>query len=192
MGAYLARVSPHARVFVIGEPPLLEEIQQAGMILCDEPEKIEYVVAAFDRTFDYCKWNIAFQAIKFHDAHFIATNGDKSCPIEGGEIPDCAGIIAALEVTTGKECEIIVGKPSPMIVEISTARMGVPIEECLVIGDRLETDIAMGTKAGAQTALVLTGVTRRDQLASTPLQPDYVLENIGEIPRVVMKWDESS
>jgi NagD protein len=192
MGTYLARVSPHARVFVIGEPPLLEEIRQAGMILSEEPDKIEYVVAAFDRTFDYRKWNIAFQAIKFHGAHFVATNGDKSCPIEGGEIPDCAGIIAALEVTTGKKCEMIVGKPSPMIIETSIARMSVPIEECLVIGDRLETDIAMGAKAGAQTALVLTGVTRRDQLASTPLQPDYVLENIGEIPRVVMKWDESS
>jgi arabinose operon protein AraL len=97
MGTYLARVSPHTRVFVIGEPPLLEEIRQAGMILSEEPDEIEYVVAAFDRTFDYRKWNIAFQAMKFHGAHFVATNGDKSCPIAGGEIPDCAGIIAALK-----------------------------------------------------------------------------------------------
>ncbi|CAG0971916.1 partial Sugar-phosphatase AraL, partial [Anaerolineae bacterium] len=65
MGAHLARVAPGARVFVIGEPPLLEELRQAGMQIVQEPAQIEYVIAAFDRTFDYRKWNIAFQAIKF-------------------------------------------------------------------------------------------------------------------------------
>lgn len=192
MGNYLAQIAPGARVFVIGEPPLLQEIRQAGMILSEEPEKIEYVVAAFDRTFDYRKWNIAFQAIKFHNAHFVATNGDKSCPIEGGEIPDCAGIIAALEATTGKKCEQIVGKPSPVIIQTSVARLGVPVDECLVVGDRLETDIVMGCSAGAQTALVLSGVTRRDQLKSSQVQADYVLESIAEIPSVVMKWKTTS
>jgi arabinose operon protein AraL len=64
----------------------------------------------------------------------------------------------------------------------------VRVEECLVVGDRLETDIVMGRAAGARTALVLTGVTKREHLAHAPVHPDYVLENIGEIPRVVMQW----
>ncbi|MBI4787364.1 MAG: HAD-IIA family hydrolase, partial [Chloroflexi bacterium] len=88
LSAYLARTAPGARVFVIGELPLLREMQAAGLQLCEEPARIEYVVAAFDRTFEYRKWNIAFQAIKFHGAHFVATNGDRTCPMEGGELPD--------------------------------------------------------------------------------------------------------
>ena len=181
LSAYLARTAPGARVFVIGEPPLLEEMQQAGLELCAEPSEIEYVIAAFDRTFDYRKWNIAFQAIKFHGAHFVATNGDRTCPIEGGELPDCAGVIAALEATTGKTVELIAGKPSPMMIEWGVARLGVPANECLVVGDRLETDMVMGRQAGACTALVLTGVTRRDQLATAPAPPDYVLESVASL-----------
>jgi len=183
---YLARVAPGARVFVIGEPPLLEEMRQAGLQLVEDPVQIEYVIAAFDRTFDYLKWNIAFQAIKFHGAHFVATNADRSCPVDGGEIPDCAGIIAALEATTGKKVEFVAGKPSPMIIQTGIARMGLRAEECLVVGDRLETDMVMGRAAGAKTALVLTGVTRREHLATALVQPDYVLENIGELKRMVL------
>jgi phosphoglycolate/pyridoxal phosphate phosphatase family enzyme len=179
LSTYLARVAPGARVFVIGEPPLLEEMRQAGLRLTEEPAQTDYVVAAFDRTFDYRKWNIGFQAIKFHGAHFVATNPDRTCPIDGGELPDCAGVIAALEATTGKKVELIAGKPSPMMIQAAAERIGVPVNQCQVVGDRLETDMVMGRKAGARTALVLTGVTRREHLSSAPVQPDYVLENIG-------------
>jgi NagD protein len=154
-------------------------MRRAGLQLTDDPAHIEYVVAAFDRTFDYRKWNIGFQAIKFHGAHFVATNPDRTCPVEGGEIPDCAGIIAALEATTGKKVELIAGKPSPMMIQAAAERMGVPVNQCLVVGDRLETDMVMGRQAGARTALVLTGVTRSEHLANAPVQPDHVLENIG-------------
>jgi NagD protein len=181
LSRHLARTAPAARVFVIGEPPLLQEMREAGLRLTEEPAEIDYVVAAFDRTFDYRKWNIAFQALKFHGAHFVATNPDRTCPIDGGEIPDCAGIIAALEVTTGKQVELIAGKPSPMMIQAGARVLDVPLDQCLVVGDRLETDILMGREAGAKTALVLTGVTRREHLATSPVQPDYVLENIGGI-----------
>jgi NagD protein len=185
MGAYLARVAPGARVFGIGEPPLIEEMRQAGLQIVQDPAQIEYVIAAFDRTFDYRKWNIAFQAIKFYGAHFVATNGDRTCPVEGGEVPDCGGIIAALEATTGKTCELVAGKPSPLIIETGLARMGVRVDECLVVGDRLDTDMVMGQRAGARTALVLTGVTRREHLAHAPVQPDYVLESVREILELI-------
>jgi NagD protein len=186
--AYLQRHAPSARVFVIGEPALHEEMRAAGIHLTDEPAHIEYVVAAFDRTFDYRKLNIAFQAIKFHGAHFIATNADASCPVEEGEIPDCAGIIAAIQATTNTAVEFVAGKPSPFILHTAIEQMGVPAPACLVVGDRLETDIAMGRAVGACTALVLTGVTRREHLVGATVRPDYVLENVGEIPRVVMQW----
>ena len=111
----------------------------------------------------------------------MATNPDRTCPVEGGELPDCAGIIAALEATTGKQVELIAGKPSPMMIQASGVLLGVPVEQCLVVGDRLETDILMGREAGARTAVVLTGVTRREDLATSPVQPDHVLENISGI-----------
>ena len=181
LSQHLSQIAPGARVFVIGEPPLLEEVRQAGLQLTGEPAQVDFVVAAFDRTFDYRKWNIAFQAIKFHGAHFVATNSDRTCPVDGGEIPDCAGIIAALEVTTGKKVEWIAGKPSPIMVRTIAARLGIPIHQCLVVGDRLETDMVMGREAGAHTALVLTGVTRREHLMDAQIQPDYVLESIEDI-----------
>jgi NagD protein len=95
-------------------------------------------------------------------------------------------VIAALEATTGKKVEFVAGKPSPLIIQTGVAQMGVRVEECLIVGDRLETDITMGRAAGARTALVLTGVTTREQLARASTQPDYVLENIGEIRRVIL------
>jgi arabinose operon protein AraL len=181
LGDYLTRHAPHARLFVIGEPSLQDEMRQYGLELVEDPAQVEYVVAAFDRTFDYRKWNIAFQALKFHGAHLIATNGDRTCPVPDGEIPDCAGIIAALEVSSGKQVELISGKPSPQMIRAAAARLNVSPDQCLVVGDRLETDIAMGRQAGAWTALVLTGVSTRAEALRAPQPPDLILNNLGEL-----------
>jgi len=67
--------------------------------------------------------------------------------------------------------------------------MGVPVQQCLVVGDRLETDMVMGRQAGARTALVLTGVTRREHLVNASVQPDYVLENIRGILDLLAEED---
>ena len=93
---YLGKVAPGAKVFVMGEIPFLVEMVKAGFRLTEDTDEIEVVVAAFDRTFDYRKLNIGFQAIR-KGARFIATNPDRTCPVEGGELPDCAAVIAALE-----------------------------------------------------------------------------------------------
>jgi HAD superfamily hydrolase (TIGR01450 family) len=144
MTNHLRKIAPQARIFVVGEAPFVEELRKAGFKITDEPKEIEYVVVAFDRTFDYGKLNIAFQAIKL-GAHFVATNPDRTCPVEGGEIPDCAGMIAAIEAVTGKKVEVVVGKPSPLIIQAALEVMGLKPGDCVLIGDRLETDIKMGT-----------------------------------------------
>ena len=79
--------------------------------------------------------------------------------MEGGEIPDCAGMIAAIEAVTTKKVELIVGKPSPLIIEAALEVMGLKPDDCILIGDRLETDIKMGKESGIATGIVLTGVT---------------------------------
>jgi arabinose operon protein AraL len=177
---YLGREMPGATVFAIGEPPLLEELA-VGFRLSEDPDEIEVVIASFDRTFDYRKLNIGFQALR-RGARFFATNADATCPVAGGEIPDAAAVIGALEGCSKRKVELVVGKPSPLIVEVALEQLGLPAGECLMVGDRVETDILMGHRAGMTTALVLTGVTRRADLAHAPAQPDYVLDSIAEVP----------
>ena len=178
---YLSREMPRVRVYPVGEPPLFDELRTAGFRISEDPETIDVVVASFDRTFDYRKLNIAYQALR-RGARFFATNADATCPVEGGEIPDAAAVIGALEGCSKREVELVVGKPSPLIIDVALDGLGRRADECLMVGDRVETDILMGQRAGMTTALVLTGVTRREDLAETSVQPDHVLESIAEIP----------
>jgi NagD protein len=181
LAQYLVREMAEATVFVIGEEPLLDEMAAAGLSLSDDPEEIDVVIASFDRTFDYHKLNIGYQALR-RGARFFATNADRTCPIEGGDIPDAAAVIGALEGCSGRKVELVAGKPSTMIVKMVLERLGLKASECLMIGDRLETDILMGKTAGMSTALVLTGVTRREDLAQSSVIPDYTLESVADIP----------
>jgi HAD superfamily hydrolase (TIGR01457 family) len=189
MAHYLKKNVPQARLFVVGEFPFVEELKRNGFTITEEPKEIDYVVVAFDRTFDYRKLNIAFQAIKKFGAHFIATNPDRTCPVEGGEIPDCAGMIAAIEAVTEKKVEAIVGKPSPIMIQAVLDVLGLRPEDCILIGDRLETDIKMGRDSGIATGIVLTGVTDEETLKRvkhTPDQPDFVFQSIADVENLMM------
>lgn len=168
-------------LYVIGEPALLQEFADEGFTLTDSVDEIEVVIAAFDRTLNYTKLNTAHQALAL-GAAFYATNSDRTCPMGEGEIPDCAGVIAFLEATTGRKVEYIAGKPSSGILEAALERLGLPRQCCLMTGDRLGTDIRMGVTFGIDTALVLTGVTSREALSQTTLHPTYVLESIQQVP----------
>ncbi len=172
---------PGARVLAIAEHKLLDELAEAGFEVTQRVDIVDVVVAAFDRTLDYTKLNLAHQAL-VRGAHFYATNGDKTCPVEGGEIPDCAGVIAFLEATTGRIVQEIAGKPSPHILKAALARLQADASRCLMVGDRLDTDITMGVRAGMDTALVLSGVTSREMLAETEIRPTYVLESVADCP----------
>lgn len=180
MARWLRQQAPQTTIFIIGESPLIKEMENQGFRLSENPPEIDYVIASFDRTFDYRKLNIAFQAIK-KGAHFVATNPDRSCPVEGGEIPDCAAMIGAIEGATGKKVETIVGKPSEITIQVAVETMNLRPQDCLLVGDRLETDMAMGKKAGMATALVLTGVTKREHIVHSPWGPDFIWESVADI-----------
>jgi arabinose operon protein AraL len=185
---YLKKLAPLARLFVIGETPFVEELKRAGFQITDKPKEVEYVVVAFDRTFDYQKLNIAYQAVKL-GAHFVATNPDRTCPVEGGEIPDCAGMIAAIEAVTGKKAEAIVGKPSPIMVQAALDVLGLKPADCILIGDRVETDIKMGKDSGIATGIVLTGVTNEKMLKEfkhSPLQPNFVFQSVADVESLLI------
>jgi arabinose operon protein AraL len=177
LARHLRTLDPGAPVFVIGEPPLIGELRAHGFEVRADAD-VRWVVIAFDRTFDYAKLNTALQAVRRHDARLIATNPDRTCPVEGGEIPDCAGMMAAVEAVTGKLVEVVVGKPSPIILQVALETLGVGARDCVIVGDRIETDIEMGKRLGLATVLVLSGITRADDPRIAALGPDLVLPGI--------------
>ena len=183
---YLRTHHPDEALYVIGEQALLDELEEAGFRLTEQLEEIDIVVAAFDRTLHYGKLNLAHQAL-MRGARFFATNADRTCPVEGGAIPDCAGVIAFLEATSERFVELVAGKPSRHMLAAALARLGVPLSECLLVGDRLATDMRMGREAGMDTALVLTGVTTAQALAESPIKPTHVLRSIADLPHVARR-----
>ena len=183
MARYLAQRTPGAKVIAIGEPPLLQELTRAGLRITEDANGARWVVIAFDRTFDYQKLNLALQASR-HGAQLVATNPDQTCPVEGGEIPDCGAIIGAIEGCTGQRVETVVGKPSPIMLSAALDRVDLAATACLLVGDRPETDVQMGIAAGVDTALVLTGVTQAGtEPTDDRLRPTYVLDSITELER---------
>jgi NagD protein len=179
LARHLRTLDPGAPVFVIGEPPMQAEMRAHGFEV-REDERVRWVVIAFDRTFTYAKLNIALQAVR-GGARLIATNPDRTCPVEGGEIPDCAGMIAAVEAVTDQTVELIVGKPSPIMLEVALVALGCAPGESVIVGDRLETDMLMGRRLGLATILVLSGVTRPGDPRIAATAPDHVLRSIREL-----------
>ncbi len=178
---YLKNNSPGAKCYIIGEEALKYELIEAGLIVTNNLEKVDYLIASFDRRFNYNKLNNALQLIK-KGVKFVATNPDRTCPVEGGEIPDAAGMIGAIEGTSGKKVEKIFGKPSKEIIKIALNKMNVKnSKKCLVVGDRIETDMIMGINNGLSTALVLSGVSNKSDYANSNLKPDHILESVYDL-----------
>jgi HAD superfamily hydrolase (TIGR01450 family) len=193
MTRWLSRNHPDATVFPIAEEPLKRSLREAGIKISEDPQEIDFVIASYDRTFDYRKLQIAFDAIWYHRrARLITTNPDRYCPFPGGRgEPDAAAITAAIEACTGARCEVNVGKPDPIMLVTVLDLMKLGAEDCIMTGDRLYTDIRMALDAGMDCAAVMTGETTADSLAAEPTsnRPTYVLERIDRlVPQRL--WEE--
>ncbi|HWS80262.1 MAG TPA: HAD-IIA family hydrolase [Rubrobacter sp.] len=193
MTEWLLRKRPEATVFPISEEPLKNSLSEAGIRMSEDPEEIDIVIASYDRSFDYRKLQIAFDAIWFYGrAMLVTTNPDRYCPLPNGRgEPDAAAIVAAIEACTGSQCRVNVGKPDPIMLETVMDLIGLDAKECVMSGDRLYTEIRMAKGAGIPSAIVLTGETTEEDLAGEPVEnlPDYVLKRIDQlVPRDL--WDE--
>jgi phosphoglycolate/pyridoxal phosphate phosphatase family enzyme len=177
---FLKTRHPEARLFVVGEDPLKQDLRDAGFRLVDDAKMVDVVVASFDRTFDYRKLQTAFDAIRA-GARFFATNSDRYRPTDIGGEPDAAAIIAAIEACTSTVCEEIVGKPSRHTISAILDVLGISPEKCLIIGDRLETDVKMGLDASMSAALVLTGATTHAMALQSKIRPTYILMTLSEL-----------
>lgn len=193
MTRWLVANHPDAVVFPIAEQPLIDSFREAGITMSEDPAEIDIVVASYDRGFDYRKLQIAFDAIWYHDrAILVATNPDRYCPFPGGRgEPDCAAIVAAIEACTGTTCVQTVGKPDPSMLSEALRGLDVDPARCVMVGDRLATDIQMTVRAGMCSALPLTGDSTLADIAAAPERdrPEYVIERIDQLlPAAV--WEE--
>jgi arabinose operon protein AraL len=178
---YLQKVlRPGERVLVIGEEPIRQELRDHGIAMSANPYEVQYVVLSWDRQFTYDTLNDLYQAA-IRGAVVIASNPDRTCPLEEGQIPDTGAIIGALEGATGKPIDLVVGKPSPIAAEAAVRHLGLDYGSCYMVGDRLETDIKMGNDTGMNSVLVLTGISTQEMAEKSQYRPRYILNSIKDI-----------
>jgi 4-nitrophenyl phosphatase len=174
---YLKRHYPAgAPVHVLGGDGLRTVVTDAGFMLADEAN---VVVVGLDPQLTYQKLKAATLLLR-RGADYIASNVDRTFPASDGLAPGAGSIVAALSTASDRE-PVIMGKPHPAMFETALARLGTPAETTLMIGDRLDTDVAGAQRCGIMTVLVLSGVATREDLASSPVQPDAVFENLAAL-----------
>ena len=181
--AYLATIAPPGtRVYALGEEGVRRALEQQGFVLADKDQDVDYVVSGWDRQLTWDKLTAA--ALHIHaGAGFLGTNPDGNFPTERGPVPGSGVQLVALEMTTGV-APIVIGKPEPWMYEEALRRMGASPETTAAVGDRLDTDITGGVRAGLTTVLVLSGISTKADLATSPVKPDLVCADIVELVQV--------
>lgn len=177
-----------ANVFVVGGDGIKKELEEIGMKVFKDTEKfninkIEYVVVGLDVNFNFNKLFLAQQAI-LKGAKFIATNYDATYPTEKGIMPGGGSIVKAIE-TAASVKPLVIGKPKTYTLKAILKITNTSPENTFLVGDRIETDILLGKKLKIKTFLVLTGVTKKEDLKKNKKEnmPDYIIENLKELKK---------
>lgn len=174
---FLDSQRPNGTAYVIGDSGLTEAIHAVGYVITDiNPD---YVVVGETTTYNYEMLTKAIRLIA-KGARFVATNPDVSGPSESGIVPACGAVAALIEKATGK-APFFVGKPNPLMMRTALNYLGIHSEETMMIGDRMDTDIVAGVESGMMTTLVLSGVTRAEEIDQYPYRPGQVLESIADL-----------
>ena len=183
-----AHAEPGARVRVVGEAGLREAVEREGFLIVDDGDvDVEWVIAGLDRGFTYAKLAGATKAI-MAGARFVATNADALLPVEGGQVVPGAGtMIAAIQTATAVE-PVVLGKPEPGLFAVGVERLGLPQETVAMVGDRLDTDVDGGRRAGLRTILVLSGVSTRAEADAWPTPPDAIVADLRHVADLLAWW----
>jgi NagD protein len=174
---FLQSQKPRGKAFVVGESGLTEAIHNVGYVITEHDP--DYVVLGETHSYVLERITRAVRLVA-GGAYFIATNPDPVGPSESGIVPACGAMAALIEKATGKS-PFFVGKPNPLMMRSALNYLGVHSETTVMIGDRMETDIIAGVESGMETILVLSGVTRREDVARYPYQPQRILQSVAEI-----------
>lgn len=178
----LQRDHPDEQLFVIGADGLKTQLREAGLALTTNPDAADVLLVSWTDEFAYDDLQAALDA---GAVPFYGTDPDRIVPTENGIAPGSGAIVDAVAAAIGREPDAVFGKPSAAAREVVLDQLGLPPEDCLVVGDRLDTDLLLGAEVGMTTVLVLSGVTDRSAVAASPIDPDYVLADLGEIETVV-------
>lgn len=181
VSAYLREHHPEARILPISEASVAADLSAGGFTVVDDPATADVVLVSFDRTFDYAKLLAAYRAVRLFGATIIATNPDRYCPTPDGGLPDCAAMLAALEACTSARASAVLGKPSKPFAHAALDQLGLEAGEVAMVGDRLDTDMAMANAVGMASVLVLSGATSRADLLDAETEPDFVLDGISSL-----------
>ncbi len=175
---FISTQSPKCSAYVIGEPGLINALYDEGIVMNSvDPD---YVVVGETTNYNYDNICLAVQLIN-KGARLIGTNTDITAPMENGLVPACRSLVAPIEMSTGRTA-YYVGKPNPLMMRSGLKLLGVHSEDSVIIGDRMDTDIIAGIECGLDTVLVLTGVTKKDDIKLWPYTPRLVLDGVGDIP----------
>lgn len=182
---YIAQHHKGKKVFVIGEGGIERELKEKGIKTVKE-ELADVVAVGLDRGFNYAKLRLAHSAIITHNAVFIAANKDRLYPTHIGFLPGAGSIVASIEWCTGKSA-LVLGKPSTYLIDLIIEKHRLKKEEMLLVGDNHQTDLVVARAAGIKCALVLSGVTKEDELKRLGKfrQPDFVLRSISDLPAIL-------
>ena len=186
---YIKTNFPEARrLFLLGTPSMISEFEKAGFESLPDSaeERPDVLVVAFDKTLEYSRLcRAAYWAQQ--GVPYVATNPDRVCPTDQPTVlVDCGTICKCIEHATGRQPDIVLGKPDPNMLTGVQARYGVKPEEVAMVGDRIYTDIEMAHNAGAFGVLVLSGETTLQIADEAPRQPDLIADSIkvlGELLR---------
>lgn len=178
---YLKAHMPNVKkLYVVGTPSLENEMRQAGFELTDADSKElpDALVVAFDTTLTFAKLCRAAYLAQ-QGVPYIATNPDRVCPTDQPTVlVDCGSVCAAIEHATGRQPDIVIGKPAPAMLQCIMERHGLAPDEVAMCGDRIYTDVASAEAAGALGVLVLSGETTMDIVDAAPRRPDIVTDNV--------------
>ncbi len=176
--SFLATQKKNGSVYVIGDAGIFNALYNAGF--SNNDSNPDYVVVSETDNYNFSNLQKAVELV-IKGAKLIGTNPDLSDPSEKGIIPATGSLIAPVELTTGCKAYFI-GKPNPLMMRTALKILNAQREETIIIGDRMETDIIAGIESEITTALVLSGVTTREDMKKFAYSPDYILNGVGDIP----------
>jgi HAD superfamily hydrolase (TIGR01457 family) len=182
LAEYIAETHDAPRCFVLGEGPVIESLEAVGCKIVTSAEDTDIVVVSWDRNLTYNKFDGAFQALR-NGALYYVTNPDVTCPMPDAEVADAGANVAGLTACSKREPDLVAGKPRPTLARAAMSQMGVGPEDTLLCGDRLATDIQCGLNAGCDTAVVMTGVTGREDMHDLPEanRPTHVIDCVRDL-----------
>ena len=175
---FLKAQAPGCSAFCIGEAGLTNALYEAGISLNDVNP--DYVVVGETQNYNYQNLCKAVRLVE-NGAKLIGTNSDMTGPTEGNiQVPACRALVAPIELSTGKQAYFL-GKPNPLMMRSGIKHLGCGPSDIAIIGDRMDTDVIAGIESGADTVLVLSGVSTRATVDTFPYRPSLILNDVGEI-----------